>query len=254
MSSTELNPRRANRDTPWLAFDAYIFDIDGTLLNSRDLVHYRAFQTALLEVYGCTRDVSEVPVHGNTDVGILRATARLGRIDDDTFERSLPEALAVMRRSAHANTIDFRLEVCPAILRVLETLRLRGKLLGVATGNLAEIGWSKLSAAQLKHYFKFGSFSDQTPDNSQYPTLPGHGGSVYEHRSEVFANALAEARRQLGPEAQVCFVGDTPTDVSAAKANACPIIAVATGIYSLDQLSSLSPDFCVPCCTELFTA
>ncbi len=263
MSTTELNPRRADREAPWLAFDAYIFDIDGTLLNSRDLVHYRAFQAALHDVYGCTRDVSEVPVHGNTDIGILRATTRLGGIDDHTFERLLPEALALMRRSAHANTIDFRLEVCPAVPRLLETLRQRGKLMGVATGNLAEIGWPKLASAGLKQYFNFGSFSDLAPSDAPgsstssllpTPDASGRHRPVYEQRSEIFANALAEARRQLGPGAQVCFVGDTPIDISAARANACPIIAVATGIYSFEQLSTLAPDFCLSCCADLFTA
>jgi phosphoglycolate phosphatase len=248
MSTTETNSRPSLRDAPWLAYDAYVFDIDGTLLNSRDLVHYRAFQVALREVYGCTRDVSEVPVHGNTDIGILRATARLCGIDGETFERGLPEALAVMRRSAHANTVDFRLVVCPGVPKLLETLRRREKLLGVATGNLAEIGWPKLAAAELKQYFNFGSFSDLAPSTaiSDHPW--------YEQRTEIFANAFAEARRGLGPEASVCFVGDTPLDIAAAKANACPIIAVATGIYSFDQLSKLAPDFCVPNCADLFTA
>lgn len=254
MSTAELNPRDNHRDRPWLAYDCYVFDIDGTILNSRDLVHYRAFQTALRDVYECNRDVSEVPVHGNTDIGILRATVRLGGIDDETFERRLPEALAAMRQSAHANTIDFRLEVCPAIPRLLETLRQRGKLLAVATGNLADIGWPKLSSAGLKQYFNFGSFSDRAPVDAPHPISANRQGAVYEQRSEIFSNAIHEVRRRLGSDAQVCFVGDTPNDISAAKANDCPIIAVATGIYSLEQLSKLAPDFCVPCCAELFTA
>src|SRR5512146_2200303 len=248
MSTSKINSRQTVRGAPWLAYDAYVFDIDGTLLNSRDLVHYRAFQTALLEVYGCKRDVSEVPVHGNTDIGILRATVQLGGIDEETFERRVPEALTVMRRSAHANTMDFRIEVCPAIPRVLETLRRREKLLGVATGNLAEIGWPKLAAGELKQYFNFGSFSDRSPS----PAVADK--PWYEQRAEIFANAVAEVRRRLGAAATVCFVGDTPTDVSAAKANGCPIIAVATGIYSLEQLSKLEPEFSVLCCADLFTA
>lgn len=248
MSTSEIKSRRPAREAPWLGYDAYVFDIDGTLLNSRDLVHYRAFQTALLEVYGCRRDVSEVPVHGNTDIGILRATVRLCGIDDETFELRLPEALGVMRRSVRANSMDFRIEVCPAIPRMLETLRLREKLQGVATGNLAEIGWPKLAAGQLKQYFNFGSFSDRAPS----PAVSDK--PWYEERAEIFANAVAEARRRLGADAAVCFVGDTPSDVSAAKANGCPIIAVATGIYSLEQLSKLEPEFCVPCCADLFTA
>ena len=31
----------------WDAADAYLFDIDGTLLNSRDGVHYNAFHNAV---------------------------------------------------------------------------------------------------------------------------------------------------------------------------------------------------------------
>jgi phosphoglycolate phosphatase-like HAD superfamily hydrolase len=47
------------------------------------------------------------------------------------------------------------------------------------------------------------------------------------------------------------MVGDTPADILAARANALPIIALATGIYSVDQLSQHSPDLCLPCCDEI---
>ena len=56
----------------WRAADAYLFDIDGTLLNSKDAVHYWALHNAVKEVYELELDVSGVPIHGNTDVGILR--------------------------------------------------------------------------------------------------------------------------------------------------------------------------------------
>ena len=36
----------------WTESDAYLFDIDGTLLNTRDLVHWNALNRAMLEVYG----------------------------------------------------------------------------------------------------------------------------------------------------------------------------------------------------------
>jgi len=42
------------------AFDAYLFDIDGTLLNSRDAVHYEAFL--------------------NRDAGALRARGWVGTV------------------------------------------------------------------------------------------------------------------------------------------------------------------------------
>ena len=57
----------------WRQFDAYLFDIDGTIANTRGGVHYNSFHTALREVYGCDGKIDPVPVHGNTDIGILRA-------------------------------------------------------------------------------------------------------------------------------------------------------------------------------------
>ena len=59
----------------WTAFDCYLFDIDGTLLNSRDAVHYYAFHRAVQTVFGLDFRLDGVPVHGNTDVGILRVGA-----------------------------------------------------------------------------------------------------------------------------------------------------------------------------------
>ena len=57
----------------WDAADAYLFDIDGTLLNSRDAVHYFAFQSAVRAVLNLEASIDGVHVHGNTDPGIVRA-------------------------------------------------------------------------------------------------------------------------------------------------------------------------------------
>src|SRR5207248_11335504 len=60
--------------------DAYLFDIDGTLFNSSDGVHYQAFCRTLEEVYGVEPSLDGLPVHGNPDIGILRAAvARAGQ-------------------------------------------------------------------------------------------------------------------------------------------------------------------------------
>jgi len=45
-------------------------------------------------------------------------------------------------------------------------------------------------------------------------------------------------------------IGDTPSDIQSAKANYVPVIAVATGGYSFDDLRSFSPDVCLRCCDE----
>jgi phosphoglycolate phosphatase-like HAD superfamily hydrolase len=146
----------------------------------------------------------------------------------------MPEALEVTRRHAAENIHKFTPTVLPGIPDVLECLHKQGKLLGVSSGNLESIGWIKLEAAGLRRYFQFGSFADHC-----------------ELRVDVFRSAIAEVRRRLGPDAKVCFIGDTPDDVQAARQAGGQIIAVGTGIFTLQDLAAHGPDACIADCSEL---
>src|SRR6266536_3898202 len=101
-------PVNLRKDSSWMACDAYLFDIDGTLLKNRDRVHYDALNRALREVYGADTTIAGVAFHGMTDVGILRAAlARVG-IGSREFERHLPAALACVREhvAEHAGVLN----------------------------------------------------------------------------------------------------------------------------------------------------
>ncbi|MFB3814427.1 MAG: HAD family hydrolase [Terriglobales bacterium] len=218
----------------WATADAYLFDIDGTLLNARDGVHYHAFHHAVQNIFGVKSHIDGVSVHGNTDIGILRAVLRREGVSDAQFESRLPEAIAHMSAEVRRNAAEIEPEVCPSIRELLLKLREAGKLLGVVSGNLEPIGWTKLERAGLREFFAFGSFSDRN-----------------ELREDIFRHGVWEVRQRLGNDAQVCIVGDTPSDVGAAQRLGLPVIAVATGIYAVDALRVLDPDVCVACCTEL---
>lgn len=215
--------------------DAYLFDIDGTLLNSRDGVHYNAFRRAVAEVYGIETKLDNVPVHGNTDVGIIRAILeRAGRPDD--LAAGLPRVVAIMRAEVEKNASGINPELCPSIRELVERLHTEGRVLGVASGNLESIGWAKITASGLRPFFSLGSFSDER-----------------ELRSEIFRYGIEQARRILGAKhAVVCVIGDTPADILAARDNCAPVVAVATGIYGYDDLASHQPDLCLHCCSDLF--
>jgi phosphoglycolate phosphatase len=213
---------------------AYLFDIDGTLLNARDAIHYYAFRNALKEIYGFDATIDGVPVHGNTDIGILRAVCRLQGITDADFDRQLPRINQMMSEEVLQHQGEIRADLCPSILALLQRLYDSGKLIGVVTGNFEAIGWAKLSATGLRKFFHFGSFSDHT-----------------ERRADIFRNGLAEVRRRLGPQATSYVIGDTPSDIDAAREVGIPIVAVATGIFKRETLQALGPDVCLSCCTEL---
>jgi phosphoglycolate phosphatase-like HAD superfamily hydrolase len=233
--SSSLQRRSAQRDGfRWRDVDAFLFDIDGTLLNSRDGVHYHAFHNAVREIFGVSSKIDGVPVHGNTDIGILRAVLERENVTADEIARRMPQMLAHMCEEVQRNAAEMRPEVCPSVAELVAELNGAGKLLGIVSGNLETIGWLKLEASGLRRYFSIGSFSDRN-----------------EKREDIFRYALGEVRRRLGDGARVCIVGDTPADIRAARAADTPVIAVATGIYSVEQLAAEGPDVCVSCCTEL---
>ena len=220
----------------WRAGDAYLFDIDGTLLNSRDGVHYNAFHRAVREVFGVNSQIDGVPVHGTTDIGILRAVLAREGVADRDFQQKLPTMLELMCGEVQAKKDQLNPVLCPSVAELLQSLHGAGKLLGVVSGNLEPIGWAKISAAGLRQYFSFGSFSDRN-----------------ELREDIFRYGIEEAHRRLGPDASVYIVGDTPADIAAARKVNAPVISVATGIYSVEELHKHQPDACVSCCSELLS-
>ena len=217
-------------------FDAYLFDIDGTLANTRGRVHYNSFHTALREVFGCEGRIDDVPVHGNTDPGIMRAALlQHGKMPDD-FEARLPQAWAVMNAEVAQNVDAMEVEICPGIPELLAELHRQEKIIGVVTGNLEDVGWRKLERGGIRHFFDFGSFSD-----------------TREKREDIFRHGVELARKLRGPNTTVCFLGDTPSDIRAAERLGMPVVAVATGIYSREDLARESPTVCVTTCAELLT-
>jgi phosphoglycolate phosphatase len=218
----------------WDAADAYLFDIDGTLLNSRDAVHYFAFHNAAKEVLGIEANIEGVPVHGNTDVGILRAVLQRAGLENSAIDASMAQIVAAMCAEVQRNREQLRPELCPSILDLLFHLKAQGKLLGAASGNLETIGWLKLEKAGIRPMFAFGSFS--------FPR---------ESRADIFQHGVDLARQQLGAHATVTAVGDTPADVQAARATGIPVITLATGIFSFDDLMAHNPDACLGCATDL---
>jgi len=218
----------------WIDADAYLFDIDGTLLNAYGGAHYNAFHSALKNSFNLDCKIDGVQLHGNTDIGILRAVLAREGLNNGELEAKLSETLEHMCDEVEKNRGQLTASVCPGIPELVETLRRQKKLLGVATGNLERIGWMKVEAGNLREYFSFGAFADR-----------------HEKREDIFCNGVAEVKRRLGPSATVCVIGDTPFDIHAAKSAGIPVIAVATGIYSLDQLAEHAPDICVASCTDL---
>jgi phosphoglycolate phosphatase-like HAD superfamily hydrolase len=225
-------------DFVWDAQDAYLFDIDGTLMRSRDRVHYESVAASVQRVTGFEITLAGVLIHGSTDTAILREACRQAGIPDGVLEKHYDAILEAMRNSVAERREELDPELTPGIEEVLRHLAQKGALLGVASGNLEAIGWIKIEKAGLREWFRFGGFSDHFPV-----------------RPELIAHAACKAKElaESGGEeaARICVVGDTPRDIEAARANFLSVIAVATGKYSFDELLRCKPEACVSSLKDL---
>ena len=121
--------------------------------------------------------------------------------------------------------------VLPGVRRLLDLLTEGGAVLGLLTGNLEAGAWLKLQRFGVDHYFSFGAFGDEHAERNKL------GPEALARAEEVQNHSFSPSRTVI--------VGDTPRDVSCGQAIGALTIAVATGSFSLEQLSACNPTLAV---------
>lgn len=195
-----------------------LFDIDGTLLSARGAPR-RAFERALLEVYGTAGPIANHTFDGKTDPQIARELLTLGGIDDAEVDRGLEMLWSTYLRELRAELTDpgHRTLVYPGVRALLQALdQLNGQvLLGLLTGNIAEGAALKLASAGIGTPFRVGAF-----------------GSDCERRDGLPAVAVERALELTGRTfrgREIVVIGDTPNDVTCGLALGVHAVAVTTG-------------------------
>ncbi|MCB0997481.1 MAG: HAD family hydrolase [Acidimicrobiales bacterium] len=207
-----------------------LFDIDGTLLRAGDPVHTQAMETALREVFGVPATLDGVPLGGMLDRQIARLALAPHQVDPTTLDEGLAECMDRLGRhyrSLVAPT-ERRSWLLPGVAGLLEALaRDRRALVGTLTGNAEGVGRHKLMAAGLDGLVRVGAWGCEADD-----------------RADLVPLARGRATEVLGGSepTSTLLIGDTPRDVDAAHDAGCPIIAVATGRWSVADLASAGAD------------
>lgn len=183
-------------------------------------------ERALTNVFGSPGS-NEYRYDGKTDRQIVRDTMRLVGLTDeeidakmetllDAYIGGLHEELASGKRSVH---------VYPGVLELLDELESESNVvLGLLTGNIQAGAKAKLSAAGIDFSrFRVNAF-----------------GSDHEERPELPGIAQRRARDMLGADIagnRLVVIGDTPADIRCGEAVGARAIGVATGRYSVEELS-----------------
>jgi phosphoglycolate phosphatase len=203
-----------------------LFDIDGTLLTAQGAPR-RAFQRAMMEVYGTTGPIDTHAFDGKTDPQIARELLEVEGVEPAVIAAGLQPLWGSYLRELR---VEFAAPghatiVLPGVHELLAELERRdgAVLLGLLTGNIDAGAALKLESARITTRFRLGAY-----------------GSDHERRDLLPPVAVDRARALTGRDFQgrdVVVIGDTPSDITCGRAIGVHAVGVATGRYSAAELA-----------------
>lgn len=212
------------------------FDIDATLLTTSGS-GMGALHEAGKAQFGPTFTIEGISFAGRLDPLIMADMLRINNLPDTPENHArirssyLPLLGERLARPSAANAL-------PGVHQLLAALApsaAAGHItLGLLTGNFAESGTMKLRACGIDpSQFVIAAWGDDAPHHPEKPA----------RREDLVPIGMGRARqhRSLHPH-EFTIIGDTPHDVRCAKAHGGRCLAVATGKFSLEELSRESPD------------
>ncbi|TFG53963.1 MAG: HAD family hydrolase [Gemmatimonadales bacterium] len=207
-----------------------LFDIDGTLLLTAGAGR-RAITQALAEQLGAEPDFSLIHFDGKTDPQIIEELLVAAGATSEPAQGQI-DSLCTRYLELLEGELDLtrgQTQLMPGVVELLERLDIDSTVvLGLLTGNLAHGADLKLRSANIDpSRFAVGAFGS---DSARRPDLP------------AIASRRAEPLFGRPPHGEaVVIIGDTPADIECGAGIGARAIAVATGSFSLDELSAQRP-------------
>lgn len=206
-----------------------LFDVDGTLVTTCGAGR-RAVERTFEMRYG-SKDVLPLSFGGMTDKAIVRnGLLALGKSfdSDAALEREIDATLDAYLGVLAEEIVRAQIRIHEGMVRAMDMADTRPNVaLGLGTGNIRRGAEIKLRCVDIFDRFGFGGFGDDSIDR---PAL-------------LMAGARRGAEKLGVPieDCRIVIIGDTPKDISAAKAIGAECVAVATGVHDLAELRACEP-------------
>jgi len=193
-------------------YDAYIFDLDGTLIDSLGDLAYSC-NYALRHCQMSEKTIDEVRMMVGNGVRKLMERAVPGGEDNPRFE----EALSVFRQHYLTHNLDATVPY-PGIVEMLARLRGEGKKLAVVSNK-----FDKATKALVAHFFK-----------EYIDVAIGEKDGI---RRKPAPDTVVEAMRQLNVEKErTVYIGDSDVDIQTARNTGVSCISVLWGFRDKEFL------------------
>jgi beta-phosphoglucomutase len=208
-------------------FEAVIFDWDGTLADTRQVIVY-SFQKALSEV-NCK--ISDEFIERRIGIGSAETFIEILRSTRIRFDEALITSLVENKIQAEIE-MSHRVKLFDGSLDLLESLHGKVKL-GLASMNNRDVIDHMLKAMNIQRYFDAVLTTEDISNPKPDP--------------EIFLKCALKLRSS--PDKCV-VVEDSIFGVKAAKAARMGCVAVLTGVYSREELKKENPDLILNSLTE----
>ena len=208
-------------------FEAVIFDWDGTLADTRQVIVI-SFQKALNEI---NYKVSNDYIERRIGIGAAETFREILRSAKRPFDETLIQHL-IERKSQLEIELTNQVKLFPGARELLEALQGKVKV-GLASMNNRSVIMHLVEANNLKKYFEVILTADSVSHSKPNP--------------EIFLKTATELK--MNPEKCVIFE-DSIFGVKAAKSAGMGCVAVTTGVYSKQELEKEKPDLVVKTLNE----
>lgn len=206
-----------------MKFDCMLFDLDGTLINTNDLV-IKSFQHAFKVHLGRECTPQEVIPHFGEPLSEILTSLAPGQ----------EELLLKTYREFNQGEHDRLTREFPGIGSTLETLQAKGVKLGVVTSKLKPMALRGLRLFDLERFF---------------PVIVG-GDDTERHKPE--GEPVLKALEIMGHSKEgVLYVGDSTVDIQCAKNAGVTSAAVMWSSFRREDLLAFEPDIVLESAEDL---
>lgn len=209
-------------------YELILWDVDATILSTGG-TSGEAMRTAMRQVFGQFDRRERTFYSGKTDRQIIHETFPHLRAAD--LEEQLPvfREAYVVEFERRRSDFETRTTAMPGVLELIHSLD--GQLLQAPlTGNIAPIARLKLDLLGLLPFLKLeaGAYGDDHDNRAQLVPIAAQRAAPFIQRPFRGCNIIV--------------IGDTPNDIRCGKQSGTRTVAVATGPYSLEELTIHEPD------------
>ena len=206
-----------------MRYESILFDLDGTLLNTNELI-LQTFNHTLKEILGITVPKEQIFATFGRPLGEIMAE----------FDAERAELLLTTYRAYNAQIHDDYVTLFDQAEDTLASLKALGLKLSVVTSKKGDIAHHGLAHFDLERYFDAFVGPEDT----------------LEHKPDPAPAREALKRLQCPPETAI-MVGDSPYDILCGQRAGCQTAAVRYSVHAAQELEALHPTFMLDTLADL---